>query len=83
MIAMAALVGCHGKNASAEAEYIVQVSLGGWHSPDYTAEHYYSYEDRSFNVPEFVTGPIDLDNIEAEKLVKSSERRQVGFRMSK
>ena len=38
MIAMAALVGCHGKNASAEAEYIVQVSLGGWHSPDYTAE---------------------------------------------
>lgn len=45
--------------------------------------HYYSYEDRSFNVPEFVTGPIDLDNIEAEKLVKSSERRQVGFRMSK
>jgi hypothetical protein len=45
--------------------------------------HDYSYEDRSFNVPEFFTGPIDLDNIEAEKLIKSSERRQVSFHMSK
>ena len=32
-----ALVSCKTEKA-AEPEYIVQVSLGGWHKPDYTAE---------------------------------------------
>ena len=35
---MAFLTSCHNKNTSNEPEYIVQVSLGGWHTPEYTAE---------------------------------------------
>lgn len=37
LIAMAVLAACHHEKAN-EPEYIVQVSLGGWHNPDYTAE---------------------------------------------
>ena len=35
---LALLAGCRNAPAQKEAGYIVQVSLGGWHSPDYTAE---------------------------------------------
>lgn len=38
LICMAFLTSCHNKNTSNEPEYIVQVSLGGWHTPEYTAE---------------------------------------------
>ena len=44
--------------------------------------HYYSYQNRSHNVPEFVTGPVDMDGISAEKMVTSKEKIQFGFRMS-
>ena len=44
--------------------------------------HYYSYMNRSYNVPEFVTGPVDMDRINAEKLINSDDRIQFGFRMS-
>lgn len=44
--------------------------------------HYYSNLNRSYNVPEFVTGPVDLDRISAEKLINSKERKPFGFRMS-
>lgn len=44
--------------------------------------HYYSNNYRSYNIPEFVTGPVDLDGIMAEKLVKSKNKIQFGFRMS-
>lgn len=44
--------------------------------------HYYSYQNRSYNVPEFVTGPVDLDRTEAEKVINSDERIRFGFRMS-
>lgn len=44
--------------------------------------HYYSRHNRSYNVPEFVTGPVKLDRIDAEKKINSSERIQFGFRMS-
>ncbi len=44
--------------------------------------HYYSYQNRSYNVPEFVTGPVDLDRTKAEKVINSDERIQFGFRMS-
>ncbi|MCR5572120.1 MAG: putative glycoside hydrolase [Bacteroidales bacterium] len=36
LLALAA--GCSGRKGAAEPGYIVQVSLGSWHSPDYTAE---------------------------------------------
>ena len=40
VVGLMALVGCQQqqKQEQQEAGYIVQVSLGGWHSPDYTAE---------------------------------------------
>ena len=44
--------------------------------------HYYSYQNRSYNVPEFVTGPVELDRTDAEKMINSEERVQFGFRMS-
>lgn len=44
--------------------------------------NYYSYMNRSYNVPEFVTGPVDMDRINAEKLINSDDRIQFGFRMS-
>lgn len=44
--------------------------------------HYYSYQNRSYNVPEFVTGPVELDRVKAEKKINSTERVQFGFRMS-
>ena len=43
---------------------------------------YYSHENRSYNVAEFVTGPVKPYRIKAEKLVSSKERTQFGFRMS-
>ena len=36
LLALLSLVACR-QDRPAEASYIVQVSLGGWHSPDYTA----------------------------------------------
>ena len=44
--------------------------------------HYYSYLNRSYNVPEFVTGPVDLSRVKTEKMINSDERIQFGFRMS-
>ena len=42
------------------------------------------YEDlfRSYNVPEFVTGPVHLDKIRAQKLINAPERVPFGFRWS-
>lgn len=37
---------------------------------------------RSYNVPEFVTGPVPLDRIRAQKAINSSERIPFGFRQS-
>ena len=39
LLAALLLAACNTESAK-EPEYIVQVSLGGWHSPDYTAEQY-------------------------------------------
>jgi len=38
MIGLMTLLACQEQQKQQEAGYIVQVSLGGWHSPDYTAE---------------------------------------------
>ena len=42
------------------------------------------YEDlfRSFNVPEFVTGPVKMNKIRAQKAINAPERVQFGFRWS-
>ena len=41
---------------------------------------YYAVHNRSFNIPEFITGPVLLDNIEAEKVILSENRTNFGFR---
>ena len=38
IVCLMALLACQEQQKQQEAGYIVQVSLGGWHSPDYTAE---------------------------------------------
>lgn len=43
---------------------------------------YYSTQFRSFNVPEFVTGPVKLDKVEARRIISSPERTDFGFRWS-
>ena len=38
LVTVVTLLACQEQNQQKEAGYIVQVSLGGWHTPDYTAE---------------------------------------------
>ena len=38
LLGLIALAACKNQPEPAKAGYVVQVSLGGWHSPDYTAE---------------------------------------------
>ena len=38
LVGLMTLLACQEQKQQQEAGYIVQVSLGGWHSPDYTAE---------------------------------------------
>ena len=50
LICMTALVACQGKQQTGEPEYIVQVSLGGWHTPEYTAEQIIGRLDTVSNI---------------------------------
>ena len=50
--------------------------------PQRDPENYYEDLYRSYNVPEFVTGPVKLDRIRAQKAINSPERVQFGFRWS-
>ena len=43
---------------------------------------FYSNLMLSYNVPEFVTGPVPFDKISAQKMINSPERVQFGFRWS-
>lgn len=47
---MAAIAACQEKQETNETEYIVQVSLGGWHSPAYTAEQIIGRLDTVSNI---------------------------------
>jgi len=44
--------------------------------------HYYSIHDRSFNIPEFVSGPVNFDNMRARQIFKSQQREDFRFRWS-
>ena len=48
--------------------------------PQRDPKNYYEDLFRSYNVPEFVTGPVPLDRIRAQKAINSSERLPFGFR---
>jgi hypothetical protein len=50
--------------------------------PQRNPEDYYRKLYRSYNVPEFVTGPVPLDRIRAQKLIDAPERVPFGFRWS-
>ena len=50
--------------------------------PQREPEHYYEALFRSYNVPEFVTGPVEFDRIRAQKAINSPERVPFGFRWS-
>ena len=50
--------------------------------PQRDPANYYEELYRSYNVPEFVTGPVKLDRIRAQKAINSPERVQFGFRWS-
>ena len=50
--------------------------------PQRDPEHFYDALFRSYNVPEFVTGPVPLDRIRAQKVINSPERVPFGFRWS-
>ena len=50
--------------------------------PQRDPDHYYEALYRSYNVPEFVTGPVSFNRIRAQKAINSPERVQFGFRWS-
>ena len=50
--------------------------------PQRDPKNYYEDLFRSYNVPEFVTGPVPLDRIRAQKAINAPERIPFGFRSS-
>ena len=50
--------------------------------PQRDPKDYYDGLFRSYNVPEFVTGPVSLDKRSAQKVINSPERVPFGFRWS-
>ena len=50
--------------------------------PQRDPKEYYDGLFRSYNVPEFVTGPVSLDKRSAQKVINSPERVPFGFRWS-
>jgi hypothetical protein len=50
--------------------------------PQRDPKEYYDALFRSYNVPEFVTGPVSLDRRSAQKVINSPERVPFGFRRS-
>lgn len=62
--------------------YICHISPDGKEAkpfllPQENPRRYYDNQYRSYNVPEFVTGPVRLDRFEAEKVLFDSTRVQV------
>jgi len=51
--------------------------------PQRNPQKYYQDLFRSYNVPEFVTGPVHLDRIRAQKAINAPERVPFGFRWSR
>ena len=50
--------------------------------PQRDPKNYYEDLFRSYNVPEFVTGPVPLEKIRAQKAIDAPERVPFGFRWS-
>lgn len=50
--------------------------------PQEDPRHFYETLYLSYNVPEFVAGPVKLDKVHARKIIDSPERVKFGFRWS-
>ena len=50
--------------------------------PQKSPRDFYDSSVRSYNVPEFVAGPVDFNGIDAVRLYNSDNRTKVGFRWS-
>ncbi len=50
--------------------------------PQRDPKNYYEDFFRSYNVPEFVTGPVPFNAVRAQKAINSPERAKFGFRWS-
>ena len=50
--------------------------------PQENPRSYYRNQMRSYNIPEFITAPVDFDRIKAEKLINRPARTPFGSRIS-
>lgn len=50
--------------------------------PQRDPRRFYENQYRSYNVPEFVTGPVNLDRVTAGRMIENPERTQMGFAYS-
>ena len=50
--------------------------------PQKSPRDFYDSSVRSYNVPEFVAGPVDFNGVDAVRLYNSDNRTKVGFRWS-
>ena len=50
--------------------------------PQKSPRDFYDSSVRSYNVPEFVAGPVDFNGVDAVHLYNSDNRTKVGFRWS-
>jgi len=50
--------------------------------PQKNPREYYRSQMRSYNIPEFVTGPVKLNRAKAERIINSSERTPFASRIS-
>lgn len=48
--------------------------------PQKHPRRFYDEQFRSYNIPEFVTGPVELDRMSTGKRITDSQRKAVGFR---
>ncbi len=50
--------------------------------PQRSPRRYYDSQYRSYNIPEFITGPVRLDRLEAERILTDTARLQVRPRLT-
>ncbi|MBQ0045185.1 MAG: PD40 domain-containing protein [Bacteroidales bacterium] len=50
--------------------------------PQENPRNYYRSQMRSYNIPEFITGPVSFDRIKAEKLINRPSRTPFGSRIA-
>ena len=49
--------------------------------PQINPRRYYNELFMSYNVPDFITGPVNFDNLRAEEIIAAPDRKQMGVRV--